>query len=367
MQDFRELNQNSQIDKYSMKEITECIGDIGMTNSSIFTMLDHTSGFLQMKLEDQSRELTAFTIPRKGTFHWITSPMGLVGCPVSFQWLMEGILRDITNVLVYINNLLGHINTHEQHLAVLIKVLTWLHKNHLKINLEKCIFGNKEVSYLGFTLMPEGIKPGKNKLKAIKDTKPPTYIKTIRSFVRFCNFFRTHIKDFALIMAPLFKLTWKDSGYKSGPLPEEAMQAFYSLQKKLTSELVMALPKSDWQYALITDAATGTTNMPRGQGAILTQVDKDGQFYPISFASRQLKDHKKNYCPFLLEAATAVGGMDFFNEYHRGKQSILYTYHKPLEKLGHLHNKTLNRLQLALLEHDFMIQYKKESNIPADY
>jgi hypothetical protein len=29
MQDFRELNQNSHIDKYSMKEITGCIGDIG--------------------------------------------------------------------------------------------------------------------------------------------------------------------------------------------------------------------------------------------------------------------------------------------------------------------------------------------------
>jgi hypothetical protein len=27
--------------------------------------------------------------------------------------------------------------------------------------------GKKEVSYLGFTLTPEGIKPGKNKLKAI--------------------------------------------------------------------------------------------------------------------------------------------------------------------------------------------------------
>ncbi len=27
------------------------------------------------------------------------------------------------------------------------------------------LFGNKEVSYLGFTLTPEGIKPGKNKLK----------------------------------------------------------------------------------------------------------------------------------------------------------------------------------------------------------
>jgi hypothetical protein len=74
-----------------------------------------------------------------------------------------------------------------------------------------------------------------------------------------------------------------------------------------------------------------------------------------------------NYSPFLLEAAAAVWGMDFFNEYLKGKRFILYTDYKPLEKLGHLHSKTMNRLQTALLEQDFVIQYKKGSNMPADY
>ncbi len=223
------------------------------------------------------------------------------------------------------------------------------------------------MSYLGFTLSPEGIKLGKNKLKVIKDARPPTDIKTIWSFVGLCNFFRTHIKDFALIATPLFKLTRKDSEYKLGPLPEKALKAFYILQKQLTSEPVMAFPKSDRQYALITDVATGTADTPGGLGAILTQVDKDGNFHAISFASRQLKDHEINYSPFLLEAAAAVWGMDFFNEYLKGKQFILYTDHKPSEKLGHLHSKMLNRLQTALLEHDFVIQYKKGSNMLADY
>jgi Reverse transcriptase (RNA-dependent DNA polymerase) len=79
--------------------------------------------------------------------------------------------HDISNVLVYIDDLLVHKATHEKHLQVLDQVLARLHKNHLKINLDKCVFGNKEVSYLGFTLMLERIKPGKNKLKAIKDAK----------------------------------------------------------------------------------------------------------------------------------------------------------------------------------------------------
>ena len=367
VQDFRELNNHSHIDKYSMKEITECIGDIGRANSSIFSTLDLTSGFWQMKLDEASQPLTAFTIPGQGQFQWITSPMGLLGCPASFQRLMETVLRGIKNVLVYIDDLLIHTATHEEHLIVLEQVFERLHKNHLKINLEKCVFGNPEVSYLGYTLTPNGIKPGRNKLQAIKDAQPPTNIKMVRSFVGLCNFFRTHIKDFAIIAAPLFKVTRKDSNYKSGQLPPDALHAFRVLQLQLTSEPVMAYPRSDRQYALITDAATGTAETPGGLGAILTQIDKSGNHFPISFASRQLKDHEKNYSPFLLEAAAAVWGMDVFNEYLRGKQFILFTDHKPLEKLGHLHTKTLNRLQTALLEHDFVIQYKKGAIMPADY
>ncbi len=51
---------------------------------------------------------------------------------------MEGVLRDIQNVIVYIDDLLVHTDTHEKYLNILEQELTWLHKHHLKIN-----FGNK--------------------------------------------------------------------------------------------------------------------------------------------------------------------------------------------------------------------------------
>jgi hypothetical protein len=63
----------------------------------------------------------------------------------------------------------------------------------------------------------------------IKDAKLPTDIKTIRYFVGLCNSFQTHFKDFAVFAAPLFRVTSKDLGYKSGPLLEPALQAFYAL------------------------------------------------------------------------------------------------------------------------------------------
>jgi hypothetical protein len=90
-----------------------------------------------MKLGDSPKHQIAFTIPGKGQFAWVTSPIGLLGCPASFQWLMETVLHNIKNVLVYINDLLVHTSMHEENLTVLENIFECLHQNHLKVNLEK--------------------------------------------------------------------------------------------------------------------------------------------------------------------------------------------------------------------------------------
>jgi Reverse transcriptase (RNA-dependent DNA polymerase) len=101
-----------------------------------------------MKHDDDSQPLMAFTIPGKGQFHWVTFPMGLLGCPASFQCLMETVLRNINKVMDYIEDMLLHTATHEEHLKVLEKVFKCLHQDHIKVNLEKSVFDNSEVSYL---------------------------------------------------------------------------------------------------------------------------------------------------------------------------------------------------------------------------
>jgi len=168
---IQELNNHPHIDEYSMKEITECIGNIDSTSSTIFSTLDLSLGFWQMQLDENSQPLTAFTILAGGQYQWITSPMGLLRCPASFPHLMEGVPRNISNAIIYIDNLLIHTKNHKDCLKVLDHVLEQLQQHYLKINLDKCFFDNNEVSYLSFTLTLEDIKPGENKLKAIKDAQ----------------------------------------------------------------------------------------------------------------------------------------------------------------------------------------------------
>jgi hypothetical protein len=73
---------------------------------------------------------------------------------------------------------------------------------------------------------------------------------------------------------------------------------------------VLAYPRADRLYALITDASFGDENTAGGLGAILTQIAKDDKFYIIAYTSRKLQKHEKNYTPFLLEMQAAIFGMD---------------------------------------------------------
>jgi transposase InsO family protein len=281
--------------------------------------------------------------------------------------MMETIMRGIQNVLVYIDDLLLHSKDHEHHLQVLEEVLQRLAQNNIKINIEKCIFGNPNVSYLGYRLTPEGIKPGQDKLEAVRKALPPTDTTMVKSFYGLCNFFRSHIKDFATIASPLTKITRKDSTYKGGPLPPDALEAFNKLKSALSSEPVVAYPRSDRAYALIADASTGTDKLEGGLGAILTQVDDKGTFYVIAYGSRQLKEFEKNYPPYTLEMAAASWGMKHFENYLKGKHFTLYTDHKPLISATTRQTKSLNHIQQLMTDFDFELKYKEGASMPADF
>jgi hypothetical protein len=152
--------------------------------------------------------------------------------------------------------------------------------------------------------------PGKDKLQAVREMQPPSSVTEVRQFLGLCNYFRTHVRNFSALAGPLNFLTSKKAGWRGGPLPPDAKASFHALKDALISEPVVAYPRSDRQFHLYVDAATGGANNSGGFGAILGQLNNDKQLQVVAYASRSLKDHEKNYTPYLAELNAAAWAID---------------------------------------------------------
>jgi hypothetical protein len=151
------------------------------------------------------------------------------------------------------------------------------------------------------------------------------------------------------------------------------ISGIFVLKEKLMQQPIVAYPKREGRFMLRTDACLGDKDNVGGLGAVLLQqqstaADEEKAWKVIAYALRPLKKHEKNYSAYLVEMAAAVWGIEHFDVYLIGKQFTLVTDHRPLEHLGSVHTKTLNRLQHLMLEYDFTIEYRDgEENAVADY
>ena len=229
--DFRAVNLNSVPDRYTIREVRDCVDEVGLAGSKVFSTIDLTSGFWQQSLEEGSRQYTAFTVPGKGTrYQWTVTPMGLQGSPASFARLIDYVMRELKNVITYIDDVLSHSRDHQSQLNLLEKVFKRLRRYDLRLNIAKSTFGASEVNYLGYTITGTGIRPGIEKLEAVKNFQMPNSVKKIREFVGLANYFRFLIPHFSENATQLTKLTKSNSGYKdcllyTSPSPRDKRQS----------------------------------------------------------------------------------------------------------------------------------------------
>ena len=360
--DYRQLNEATVKHKYVIRTSEQCIDEVSKNSSTIFASLDLTSGFFQQALDEESQEYTAFTVPGRGRYMWLVVPQGLHGSPASFARLMDFVTshpKRLPGIISFIDDLLAHAKTFTDLLLVLEQCFKRLILFGLKLNIKKCIFARKQVPYLGFIISDKGVLPGDDKLQAVERFPAPKSVKAVREFLGLTNFFRQFIHNYTADAAYLSALTRKDSSWKGGELPEEALRAFKSLKEKLCSKPLLAYPRADKTFHLATDAATGDDTHKGGLGAVLMQDDDYGKRHVVAYASRSLKQHEENYSPYLLEMTAASWAIDHFDTYLRGVHFKLYSDHKPLQGLVKKQSKTLKRLQEQMLDFDFEVIYTK--------
>ncbi len=67
----------------------------------MFTSLDLVSGYWQLPMAPESREITAFSTP-DGHYEWTRMPFRLKGAPLTFKRTMNHLFGDLLGKEVYI-------------------------------------------------------------------------------------------------------------------------------------------------------------------------------------------------------------------------------------------------------------------------
>lgn len=187
--DYRLLNSRTVPDQYTTPCIDEALDSL--SGSKWFTVLDLRSGYYQIPMAEEDKEKTAFICPL-GFFQFERMPQGITGAPATFQRLMEKTVGDMNllQVLVYLDDLIVFGKSLEEHEERLIKVLDRIGEAGLKISLDKCQFCQPQVKYLGHIVSAQGVSPDPQKIEAVTTWPQPHDLKSLRSFLGFCGYYR---------------------------------------------------------------------------------------------------------------------------------------------------------------------------------
>ncbi len=147
--DYRALNQQTVPDKLSLPVISNILRSLGADNT-LFSIIDIKFVFWQVELHDDSKDLTALSIPT-GHYRFNRMPFGLCNNPLTYMILMETLLKGLigNTASVYLHEILVGSKTEEDHFKQIDLVVSRLGGSVLKVKFEKCRFLQDKAIYLG--------------------------------------------------------------------------------------------------------------------------------------------------------------------------------------------------------------------------
>ncbi|KAI5107461.1 hypothetical protein C0J45_3099, partial [Silurus meridionalis] len=371
--DYRQLNSKTRRAAFPLPRIEETLD--ALTGARWFSTLDLASGYNQVPVTEGDKSKTAFCTPF-GLFEWNGMPFGLCNAPSTFQRLMERLFGDQRHqsLLLYLDDIVVFSSSVTQHLERLEVVLGRLKREGLKAKLEKCVFFQEQVKYLGHVVSSQGVATDPSKLEVVASWACPGSVTELRSFLGFASYYRRFVEGFTRVAAPLHKLVAEFAGGKrkrvvgqgfAGAWTEQCQRSFDTLREKLTTSPILAYADFSLPFILEIDASF------QGLGAVLSQ-EQEGKVRPIAFASRSLRPTERNsanYSSMKLEFLALKWAMtEKFREYLWGQKCIVFTDNNPLSHLSSAKlGATEQRWAAQLAVFDFEIRYRPgKSNGNAD-
>ncbi len=224
---------------------------------------------------------TAFNTPR-GHFEYCVLPFGLSNTPAVFQALVNDVLRDMVDQLIYVylDDILIFSHFLQEHVQHVRRVLQRLLENGLLVKAEKCVFHAQSLPFLGYIVSAEGVRMDSDKVQAVVNWPTPDSRKALQRFLGFANFYLCFIRNFSQLAAPLTALRWSSAAMLHSP----------KLRNCFASAPILVAPDPSRQFVVEVDVSEV------GVGAVLSQRSlTDGKVHPCTYFSHCLSPAECNY------------------------------------------------------------------------
>ena len=328
--DARALNESIAKDKYQMPNLENLIDMIAEKldkeeGEAWYSSVDMTYAYGQIPLHELTKKHCNFQIvggKSTGTYRFITGYYGLTVMPTEFQKLMDLTLASINSVFVYIDDILIVTKgTKQQHMNKVREVLKILDNANLQLKAEKCVVAQESIEWLGYKLTRTGISPVNAKSQGISERLRPTNLKQLRSFLGAVNQFNKFIPNLAAISFPFRSILKRDADWTWNSDHETA---FKRINEEIKKVVELSHFKRNQEIRIICDASK------QGLGAVLQQVQNNGEWKPICFASRFLTNFEAKYSINELELLAIVWAVEHFKNYVYGVKFEIISDHKAL-------------------------------------
>lgn len=320
--DYRALNAQTTPDKYGVPNLRDFTMELH--GKEIFSKIDLKKAYFHIPIAKKDREKTAIITPF-GLIEFLRMNFGLKNAAQSFQRFVDSVFRDLNYVFKYVDDFLIASSDEEEHASHLREIFRRLDHYGIAINPDKCVFGVRELDFLGYHLTPEGITPLEARIKSILDFPAPKDTKQLRRFLGMLNFYRPCLSKAATIQQPLHNLLHNKKKNDQSPVTwtEETLKAFENSKRNLAEASRLVHPDASAEISLACDASD------KGLGAVLQQK-VGNKWYPLSFFSQSFNNAQKSYSVYDRELLAIYKAIKHFQPLLEGRHFFVVTDHRPL-------------------------------------
>lgn len=320
--DYRALNARTIPDCYPLRHIQDF--SYQLAGTQVYSKIDLIKAYNQTPIFDDDIPKSAITTPF-GLVEFPYMTFGLRNAGQTFQRFIDEVLKGLDFCFGYVDDILVFSRTEDEHLEHLGTVFKRLSVFGVLVNSTKCLFGQKEVTFLGYQVSSAGIQPIPEKVQAIKEFPVPKTVKDLRRFLGMTNFYRRFLPGAARIQASLNMLLSgsKTRGSQPVTLTAQHLQDFEECKASLSQATLLAHPDMDAELSIYTDASD------TGIGAVLQQRKGDS-WQPLAFFSRKLNSSQSKYSPYDRELLAVYEAIKYFRYMVEARHFTVHTDHKPL-------------------------------------